>query len=129
MREELSKSPELVAAGVPSLSDELSRLAEISPTSAVLEAFSRIEVRLAEVLVEADVPFVRMSAKWMAREARSKGLISDETFAAVDGLAVLRNLAAHSPRDEIDTARSRDYLTLAEAVLFALHPKPDGAGS
>lgn len=60
----------------------------------------------------------------LARLARDQGLISDETLTAVDGLSVLRNLAAHSSTDEIGAERAHDYLALADAVLFALKAKP-----
>jgi hypothetical protein len=131
VRQELRSSPELAAAEVPVLngvlSADLARLAEISPQSAVLEAFKRIEGRLEELLEDAGasvLPDRRPSAVAIARMARRLEQISDETLAAVEGLAVLRDLAAHSPRDEIDAARARDYLALADAVLFALRSKP-----
>ena len=115
MREELSRSPELAAAEpqvLPaSLSEELARLAEVSPRSAVLEAFARIEARLVALLDSADVESYRaVGGRALARLARDQGLISDETLTAVEGLSVLRNLAAHSPTDEIGAERARDYL-------------------
>jgi hypothetical protein len=129
VRQELSRSPELVAAEpqvLPSsLSEELARLAEVSPRSAVLEAFARIEARLVALLDSGDVESYRtVGGRALARLARDQELISDETLTAVEGLAVLRNLAAHSPTDEIGADRARDYLALADAVLFALRAKP-----
>jgi hypothetical protein len=131
VRQELSKSPELAQTDGPpildqsSLSDDLARLARASPRAAVLEAFARIEGRLGELLEGSpDRPSRYQGARHMARLAHEQNLISDETLAAVEGLAVLRNLAAHSPRDEIGVDRARDYLALADAVLFALRSKP-----
>jgi hypothetical protein len=37
---------------------------------------------------------------------------------------VLRDLTAHSPRDTIGVDRARDYLAMADAVLYALRAKP-----
>jgi hypothetical protein len=54
---------------------------------------------------------------------RGLGLISEETFRAVGGLAVLRELAAHGHDDTISADRARDYLVLADAVLYALQAK------
>jgi hypothetical protein len=130
VREELSRSPELIAAEPQvlraSVTEELARLAEVSPRSAVLEAFARIEARLIALLDGADVESYRaVGGRALARLARDQGLISDETLTAVEGLAVLRNLAAHSPTDEIGAERARDYLALADAVLFALKATPD----
>ncbi len=129
VREELRRSPELAAEPQPALgsvAEELARLAEVSPRAAVLEAFARIEARLAELLDSSEVQHVRMGGRGLARLACDQGLISDETVAAVEGLSVLRNLAAHSlsPADDIGAERARDYLALADAVLYALRAKP-----
>lgn len=128
VREELARSPELAEAQVPgpavSLGEELSRLAEIAPASAVMEAFRRIEFRLNEMLDSPGVsPARTMTGRALARLARERGLISDETLAAIEGLSMLRNLVAHAPSD-IGVDRARDYLALADAVLYALRSKP-----
>jgi hypothetical protein len=128
VREELARSPELAEAQVPGpavgLPAELARLAEVSPQAAVLEAYKRIEVRLAEVLASAGVPpSSAMGGRALARMARQSDLISDETLAAIEGLSVLRNLTAHAGGD-IGVDRARDYLALADAVLYALRSKP-----
>lgn len=46
----------------------------------------------------------------LARLAQRQGLVSDETHNAIEGLAVMRNLSAHNPSDDISTDRARDYL-------------------
>ena len=129
VREELSRSPELAAAKsqalTPSLAEELARLAEVSPRSAVLEAYARIEARLIALLASAGVGYGAFRPSALARVARDDGLISDETLTAMEGLSVLRDLAAHNPADDIGVERARDYLALADAVLFALKAKPD----
>ncbi len=47
---------------------------------------------------------------------------------ALEGAAVLRNLAAHGQEGELDEARALDYVALVEAVSFALshRPRPPG---
>ena len=60
----------------------------------------------------------------LARLAHRHKLLSDETLKAVEGLSVLRNLAAHTVNDTIGAERARDYLALADAVLYALRAKP-----
>jgi hypothetical protein len=129
VREELSRSPELAAPRVPpaeGLPDELARLAEVSPRAAVLEAYARIERRLVEMLDSADAVFNgKMGGRALARLAHDLDLISAETLAAIEGLAVLRNLAAHGASDDIGAERARDYLALADAVLYALRVKAD----
>ena len=131
VREELARSPELAEAApaegqasapATSLDKELSRLAELSPEAAVMEASRRIEYRLAEMLDDAGVPHRRIGLRGLARLAQEHGLISDETLAAIEGMSVLRNLVAHV-RGDIGVDRARDYLALADAVLYALRPK------
>jgi len=128
VREELARSLELAEAQVPaltaSLREELARLAEASPQAAVMAAYQRIEARLAEMLASAGVPpSSAMGGRALARLARKHDLISDETLAAIEGLSVLRDLTAHVGGD-ISADRARDYLTLADAVLYALRSKP-----
>jgi hypothetical protein len=126
VRQELRLSPELAAEpqALDSLGQELARLADVSPRSAVLEAFLRIEVRLGELLAGTGMDVPRASGRRLAMLARDKGLISDETMTAIDGLSVLRNLAAHSLASDISPERARDYLALADAVLYAMSVNP-----
>jgi hypothetical protein len=82
--------------------------------------------RLAEMLDNADVPPGRtFGTEGLARLANEHGLISDQTLAAIEGMSVLRNLMAHSRgAGEIGVDRAREYLALADAVLYALRSKP-----
>jgi hypothetical protein len=133
VREELARSPELTEAQAPapasqaapatSLREELSTLAELSPAAAVMEASKRIEYRLSEMLDgSGESSPRRLGTRALARLARERGLISDETLAAIDGMSVLRNLVAHS-RDDIGVDRALDYLALTDAVMYALRSK------
>jgi hypothetical protein len=134
VRKELQRAPELAqgepagATVVPpsvSLPAELTRLAAVSPRSAVLEAFARIEARLRELLVGAGMQVQPgQSGVALARLAYRHRLVSDETLNAIEGLAVLRNLAAHTATDEISAERALDYLALADAMLYPLRVRP-----
>jgi len=127
VRQELAQAPELreaPEASGQSLDEELARLTEVSPRAAVMEAFARIEVHLGELLGAAGVDAGKArSGTALARLAHQHGLISDESFRAVEGLAVLRNLSAHGPT-EIDSRRASEYLAMADAVLYSLQDKP-----
>lgn len=108
------------AEGLPA---ELSELAELSPSAAVLEAYSRIESELRHKLKEADAPEVlsRAGGRQLARAVFARGHISKATLSAVEGLSVMRNLAAHGEANErLDKQRALEYLDLADAVLYAL---------
>jgi hypothetical protein len=127
VREEVRRIPE-VAAAEPrqepvSLSDELVPLTDVSPRAAVLEAFARIEERLNRLLETTGISYSKQSGPALARLAFDHNLISTETRSAIEGLFILRNLAAHSPRDDIGADRARDYVAMADAVLYAIRDK------
>lgn len=111
--------------------DEMTELAAISPRSAVMESFRRVELQLRSMLELGGVEQVRPTgARMMAETALQRGLITAATVDAIRGMSTLRNLAAHGHDDsEIDLVRALEFIDLAEAVLFALEhsspPRPD----
>lgn len=105
--------------------DDLARLAEASPVAAVITAYSRIEARLVDLLDSANEPSSSaVGGLALARLAHRHGLITDQTLSAIDGLTVLRNLAAHGAGGDVTVERARDFITLADAVLYALRASP-----
>jgi hypothetical protein len=131
LRQEMRRSPEPTDAKIPDLdslaSSNLNRLVDASPEAAVTSAYAQIEARLVELLDEAGAPtYTAAGGPALARLARRHELISDETLSAVDGLSVMRNLAVHSPSGEIGRQRAREYLALADAVLYSLRKKLGG---
>jgi hypothetical protein len=102
------------------LREELQTVAETAPRAAVVEAFSRVERQLRSMVgrVVANAQ-LNMGGRALARLALASGVINEETFNAVDGLSVMRNLAAHGT-DDLDPARALEYLDLADAVLYAM---------
>jgi hypothetical protein len=127
VRQEIGQSPDLAALPVaarPSLLAELSGVAEASPRAAVLEAFGRVEARLREMLDNNPNSTVSlMSPIELARLGNRVGVISEQTLSAIEGLFVLRNLAAHSPAEALSVNEAKDFLALADAVLYALRAK------
>ena len=55
----------------------------------------------------------------LARIASECGLISEEPRGAIEGLSMLRDLSVQSGLD-IGADRAREYLVMADAVLYAL---------
>lgn len=120
-RAELEQSPEAaqLLAAPPGLDDDLARLVEVSPRAAVMEAFARVEGGLRAAV--GDDPGRRyVSAGQLAKIAKQRGNISEETLRSIEGLVVLRNLAAHDRVADLDAARAMEFVVLADAVLYAL---------
>lgn len=112
------------APGPPAsdLTTELAPVAARAPTAAVLEAYAQIEKALRQLLEVrgAGEGIDRIGAVGLARRAQETSLITDETRHAVEGLSALRNLAAHGRAEDVSPERAQEYLTLADAVLWAI---------
>jgi hypothetical protein len=104
------------------LQRELRELAKADPSAAVLEGYARIERELREVLRRRQIHFERaMSAPELAELALRHGIIKQEAANAVEGLTVLRNLAAHGAAEQgLSVQRALEYVDLVAAVLYAL---------
>lgn len=103
--------------------NELAAEAATAPPVAVLEAHATVERALRELLAAADVPEQetrRAGAVGLARLAQRKELISHESVRAIEGVSVLRNLAAHGSAREITAEQANEYLALVDVILFAL---------
>jgi hypothetical protein len=109
--------------------DRLREIARAAPVAAVLKAFALVEEQLRQILLDAGVDAGRGGAMHMARVALEAGLVQPETVKAVEGAAVLRNLAAHGREADLDEGRALDYLALVDAVSFALGHRPTGGAS
>jgi hypothetical protein len=110
------------AEGLPPPEDSLMELAEVSPITAVIEGFKRIEDRLVSLLVQRGwtAPGV-IGASELVRQAVSMGLIDSQTAHGIGGLQVLRDLAAHGAAPErLDPARAKEYAAMVNAILFTI---------
>lgn len=102
--------------------NEMVELAAVSPRSAVMESFRRVELQLRSMLESSGAEQVRpVGARTMAEMALQRELITGATLDAIRGMSTLRNLAAHDRDDsEIDERRALEFVDLTEAILFAL---------
>lgn len=117
---DLRRTPPLLAGGETSAAAEkLAEIASISPQAAIVEGFAQIEASLRTALENAsiEIPPRSWSAYELSRLALENNLISAGTKEAIDGLRVLRNLAAHGQADDISPQRAQEFLTLTEASL------------
>lgn len=127
---------ELEQPGVPPLDGSplpvearrgLAQLATLAPAAAVMQGYADIERALRHLLEDvADKKALRTGAAGLARLAVKEGRINEETARAIEGLGVLRNLAAHGQAGEVTPARAADYLALVSGVLFVLHNAEQG---
>jgi hypothetical protein len=107
--------------GVTPAMDDLAGTASSDPAMAVFQGYIRLERALHELLLSTgSKPDERRATTELARQAVDKGLITPETLNAFEGLTVLRNLVAHGRGEEVTEERARDYLTLVDALLFAI---------
>lgn len=108
------------------ISEELESVARVSPAAAVMEAHARVERELRRLLQEAGAAEadLKAGAAGLARSAVKRGLVTEETARAVEGISILRNLAAHGHAEEVSQERAMDYLVLVDAVLYAIGERP-----
>jgi hypothetical protein len=115
---------EAAAAGVAgSLTDELSEVARIAPSAAVLEAYARVERTLRRLGRKRGVlpPDAQHASAWqMAKTLHEANEVSDQVLYSIEDLTTLRNLAAHGRASDLDEKRALDYVDLAGTVLFLL---------
>ncbi len=116
---ELAAVPEAPALpGSPQ--EELAGAAAVDPRSAVDAAAAQIGDRLREMLVDDPDAASILTPVALARHAARRGVITPQTASSVEGLFVLRNLAT----DAMGADKARDFLVLADAVLYTLRAKP-----
>ena len=108
------------AVGVDQVeASELIRLTEVAPAGAILEAYSRIEFLLAEVVGPESE---KVSGRRLLNLAANRELISPSVYEAIQSLITLRNAAAHPRSDQEGptSAQAIEFLMLADWVLRAL---------
>jgi hypothetical protein len=112
-------------AGIPTstraATDELTELAQQVPAAAIPQAFARVEHELRDALTAIDEqPSDDADAMVLAHKALERGLISPLTINAIEGIAVMRNLAVHGPPREITVKQAEEYLALVDSVVYAM---------
>lgn len=101
--------------------DDLASLAKQAPTMVIAEAFALVEQELRSALASiGESPAESVDATELAQLALGQGLITPLTINAIEGIAVMRNLAIHGPRREITVAQVDEYLALVESILYAI---------
>jgi hypothetical protein len=104
------------------LASMLVDLARKSPRDAVLTAYGRLGEALARGLKEVAVE-VGASADdplSLARRAERADVIGPEITHAIEGLNVLRDLAAHRLDPGVSEGRAFEFLAMTDAVLYSI---------
>jgi len=108
--------------------DELVELAEKAPVAAILAAHNAVEDVVRSIAVAANVDDAsNLSLDKLAPALAEREIIDRRTSDALAGLVTLRNLAVHGP--EPLARRAREYIVLAEGVLYALSQAPAVRGA
>jgi hypothetical protein len=71
-------------------------------------------------LVEIDKDPLSRNDVQVLEYARQQSIITTEQFNALNGLRVMRNLAVHSPRGEIEEDKYEEFKLLADAMITIL---------
>jgi len=105
--------------------EHLWALAETQPASAVLQAYEVVEIVLRGIL---GAPELGSGDNYLptkaVRVAAEKGLVEESSIAAVDGLAVLRDLVVHGGAGDVTSQKAGEYVSLVFATVYALrHPR------
>lgn len=116
-RRQLSQNPAI---------EELESIVGASPLAAVLDAHAAVERELRDLIkaVDPTLDTSRMPVTVLSRHALERGIMTPEAAKAVEGITVMRNLAAHGKASDITPERAREYLALVDAVIFTLHQRP-----
>jgi hypothetical protein len=102
---------------------EMTRLAEVSPRSVVMETHVRLEKLIRDSVDVQDI--AENSAKFismrnLARLARQQSLVTKAEASVLDELTYLRNRIAHEPDEVITSDTALKYAELATQIAIAI---------
>lgn len=119
---DLGLSPSISKGEIGGAAGRLDEIANVSPAGAVVEAFGQIEIALRSLLKKHGVSGFDESwnVRQLADAALEQGLIASETKDAIEGLSVMRNLAAHGEQRDLSPQRAHEFVALAQGVLYAI---------
>jgi hypothetical protein len=112
---------------------DLYGLLDLSPRAAVLEAFTRVEAALRDLVTRGETVNVRdrlsgqPSTRGLAAMAEGAGLISGSTVDAIDRLWQVRSTLVHG-RTTISTDEAAEYISVTRTVLLPGSHRPQGQG-
>lgn len=105
--------------------NHLRALADVQPTTAILQGYETLESVLRRILEAANLADDQSHLPPASvRKAAAHGLVEESSIAAVDGLAVMRDLVAHGGSAQVSTRDAHSYISLVTAAIYAItHPR------
>lgn len=108
----------------PALRDLYAGRADTNPLNAILLAYGAVESWYVQALTERGLevqgPQWSLGVDALARLAVKSGVLPQSTLKQVQGLSVMRNIAAHGKDDEVTSEQAREYLVLVDGLLALL---------
>jgi hypothetical protein len=97
-----------------------------SPIAAVEASYQQVGRALADMVEQAEPGAAAgLNVARLARAAHARGLVNTANLDAVEGLGVMHTMAVlDTNRERLEPAKAREYVALAEAVLYALRTQP-----
>ena len=123
VEQEIDQRPTRSQGDLGDVGGRLGELADASPAGAIVEAYGRIEASLRNLVEKHGVDGIEdaWSVHRLADLAYGHNFITAETMQAIEGLSVLRNLAAHGRGGDLSAQRAREFVALADGVVFAIN--------
>lgn len=100
------------------ISEESERLIDVAPVAAILQAWNEIEGRVEAAAVQAGLAH-RVFPDAL-RALVEKGMIQHAVRDSIVGLRNMRNLAVHGPSERLTPRQAREFVTMAEAVMWSM---------
>jgi hypothetical protein len=108
---------------------DLLQLADVSPRSAILETWLRVETALSEAAANLDLPAnMRRGTLLFIETLERQGIISPEVGRALRRLRNLRNVAVHTPDLNLSRESIIDYVETAEFIVRSLRTQSTDTG-
>ena len=97
-----------------------------SPIAAVEASYQQVGRALVDMIEKSEPGSATgLNVAQLARAAHARGLISTANLDAVEGLGVMHTMAVLDANGEhLEPAKAREYVALAQAVLYALRTQP-----
>ena len=103
---------------------EMKRLAQISPSAAVLESFARLDRELRDAVEPTQVkgqPTRKISSvRPLARRAVDGGILAPSELAAFDDVTAIRNAVSHQRVEDLDVDRALAYAELVQQLIISI---------